>query len=681
MAYGRLYRIGCCLLCITIMSSLWRGTGLEAQAAADSRPLSLRDVSALALANSKPYQKIQNQIEIQQVKYTAAVKSISMKKKNMATFRWTPLLSFKFPEKPSLVNEYEWQYKPVQITNEITVLTHKLTDTKMAVKEEVSNLYVEAYVCQEKIAFAEKRLAEQTARLKNNQIKLKMGEAKQADIDTMQKSIAKLNTELALQMRTFQTQKSKLSQLAKSDFTTGYHLLNPFVQADIPRSVLQSLTTYTLERDQEFYEIKLNTSLSKASVTLMEDFMENQYGTKMYYIQPFVRQALRGEEVDGAAFKRQYNQMLYMIDKPWEGYIRIIFFKIYREWFKGAKAGSRYVEDDPYMLYTATLEYVDALKEQQNTEINLKNNVASGFETLITTKNAYEKLKESNVELGEELTAGTELNRTGQLPFGELQVLQEEYEAYQIEELEALSAYSQILYSYDRLTCGGISTYLEGKDIFASAAAGGNSYIEAEELEDAYYYIESQIADNIFLFGVSIPDNFEPEITDFELHVDGTRIGEKTNIANVIRHLTLDLLSVELVQVYLYNEAELVDVCEIDSTINMAPLQIVGGYTVIPQEGMQSVATFTYEVDGNAGISELRIKKLEGEDIAYYRLLDSNGQALYQEDLISIADSFHYLSILINDFTQLRIQLYDSKKELLYTGEFYEQTLSIKVRR
>ena len=194
-------------LVMTFFLSLISPLGNSVCLQAKDRVLSLKQVQNLAIANSSGYKRVLNKIDMQEIKYAAAVKSIQMKKKNMETFRWTPLLSFKFPEKATLADEYEWQYKPLQITCVINELKHQLNDEKLASKEEVSLLYVEAYICQVKIAFNEERLAAIEETLKKNQARLATGDASQTDIDKMEQKMDKLTTELALQKRTFETKK------------------------------------------------------------------------------------------------------------------------------------------------------------------------------------------------------------------------------------------------------------------------------------------------------------------------------------------------------------------------------------------------------------------------------------------------------------------------------------------
>ena len=508
---------------------------------AADKTLSLQQAQKVAIAKSSKRVKILNKIELQEIKYSAAVKSIQMKKKNMSTFRWTPLLSFKFPEQPTLADEYEWQYKPLQITSTISSLQHQLLDDQLETKESVSNLYVQIYINQEKIAFLEENLEQAQTTLTRNQARLAVGEATQSDIDKLQQSIDRLITDISLQKRSFETNKSKLSKLINQDVTTGYTFQNPLQQADIPRNILDNLIQYTLDNDQSYYEAKMDTRLAYTGMNMMESMMRSQYGNKMNNIMPFINQIKAGDSVDSGAFKNAYKQMLDNVDAPWNGTKRILFIRIKKEWFKGAVDGSRYVEDDPYALYTGALEYMDALKEQNSLQDELTNSVKSGFETLKTAQIAYNDAQKSCDILEQEVEKNTRLNLLGKVSYEELSDLQEEYRNQESETLDLLAEYTQLLYSYDRLTCGGITAYLEGTDVDMKAAQGGNSFI-AKELEGkAYYYINYRVEDNIFVMGVSIPDNYSLDITDYALYVNDMQIGDVTPIDEELEHLALDL--------------------------------------------------------------------------------------------------------------------------------------------
>lgn len=646
---------------------------------AADKTLSLQQAQKVAIAKSSKRVKILNKIELQEIKYSAAVKSIQMKKKNMSTFRWTPLLSFKFPEQPTLADEYEWQYKPLQITSTISSLQHQLLDDQLETKESVSNLYVQIYINQEKIAFLEENLEQAQTTLTRNQARLAVGEATQSDIDKLQQSIDRLTTDISLQKRSFETNKSKLSKLINQDVTTGYTFQNPLQQADIPRNILDNLIQYTLDNDQSYYEAKMDTRLAYTGMNMMESMMRSQYGNKMNNIMPFINQIKAGDSVDSGAFKNAYKQMLDNVDAPWNGTKKILFIRIKKEWFKGAVDGSRYVEDDPYALYTGALEYMDALKEQNSLQDELTNSVKSGFETLKTAQIAYNDAKKSCDILEQEVEKNTRLNLLGKVSYEELSDLQEEYRNQESETLDLLAEYTQLLYSYDRLTCGGITAYLEGTDVDMKAAQGGNSFI-AKELEGkAYYYINYRVEDNIFVMGVSIPDNYSLDITDYALYVNDMQIGDVTPIDEELEHLALDLDQVDKAQIFLYDGQELVDVREIDSSVNQAELPINGGYTLEHKESVQTVATYIYTLQKTTNTVSMKITPKDSEQIAYYRLTDTDGNAVNGDELIPIDEEFTYLSLLVGNLSGLNIIFYDSQEQELYQGMFNTESSSITI--
>ena len=65
-----------------------------------------------AYRNSAKLEQLEGKLETKELQLQQAVKTIAMKQENMASFRWSPLLSFKFPEKPDLAEAFEFQFKP-----------------------------------------------------------------------------------------------------------------------------------------------------------------------------------------------------------------------------------------------------------------------------------------------------------------------------------------------------------------------------------------------------------------------------------------------------------------------------------------------------------------------------------------------------------------------------------------
>ena len=156
--------------------------------AATSR-LSLAQAKKMALADSDSYGRIKSKISLKEVSYKQAVKSIKLKIKNKTTFRWSPLLSFKFPEKLNFEDESNMVYKPAQLQTEITQLKHDLMDEVFVVYEKTQQIFLKTFTYQEMITFEEEQVEQLKMTLNKNQGRFLLGLASKTDVENIEKSL------------------------------------------------------------------------------------------------------------------------------------------------------------------------------------------------------------------------------------------------------------------------------------------------------------------------------------------------------------------------------------------------------------------------------------------------------------------------------------------------------------
>lgn len=636
---------------------------------AGTKTLTLETAKTLAVANSTACEKLENQLLTKQVSLKQAIRSIREKKKNMSTFRWSPLLSFKFPEKPDLSEAYEFQFKPIQIQAEIDSVSHQMTDQVLAEYEKVSNLYVDIVVLEESLRFNQLRLDSMEDALAKNEAKCKLGEAKQSDVDKIKKSIDSLSSKIVSDRRSFEAAKKKLGAMVGMDVSTGYSFQNPFKEASIPRSKLKDLTNYTLERDQSYYDVCMDAETSLISLRTNYSLMEGQYGSKMNYISSYVNQAVNGEKINGKAFKKDYEVFLEKIDEPWQGKKKILFIKIPKVWFKGQISGIRYVEDEPYALYESAMEYQEARQEKNNAKTELEESVEDAFNNYISMQSAYLSSVKAVEEAEESLRRELILNRSGEMTYEEYAASQEDYEQLQNDMFDALAQYSQTLYSFDRLTCGGITALLSGTGAEMNTAAAGESYIEEEYADGAYYYIEPIVQEEAFRLGVSIPDDFSVTITDFELWCDNIQIGNRSKIDQKIQHLSLAKEKVQEVKLRFYNGDTFVDDCIIDAEVYSGPLTILESYQIV-QEEQNIIGTYTSETNAEIGMTSITLEPNAEENVAFYTIKTADDKVLTGNSEIAVDKDFQYLSLVQSSMEELIIVFYDKEHKVLYEGYF-----------
>ena len=646
--------------------------GNAAVTEAAQKTLSIGVVKNLALANSSECSSLQSKISLKEVSYKQAVKSLQLKRKNKTTFRWSPTLSFSFPQPLNLAEESEFVYKPMQIESEITELKHKLADAKFSVYEEVSNLFVSVFSKQEIIAFQEEQMKNLETTLTKNKARLLLGLANEKDVTQIEDKISSLQDSLSANKREFESDKKKLGDLINLDVTTQYRFLKPYVETELPREQLENLVEYTLANDQSYYEAKMNTQLALLQLNTNYDLMRNQYSPNMYHINSYVEQVKRGEKVDSNAFKLSYDKFLAAIDAPWQGNIKIFFVKIPKEWFKGEVDGVRYTEDEPYTLYENALGYQDALIEQKQLAKDLESQVRDSFESQVSARLSYESLKEQIEKDKKNLNNLSIMNSLGTCTFEEYTEAQDQYEELLMDSLDALGLYSTLLYSYDRLTCGAISIYLSEKDIALDAASGAESYIveEAEGYEGAYYYIKRLVEDNVFELGIYIPDELETDITHFELWCDGIQIGARTELTKVIRHLALSKSEIDKAVIRLYEDDSYVSECDIDPQSYQGPLEIPGEYVVVKADDKTQIGTFVVSQNSQTSLVEVTMEFISSENICYYKIINADGKYLLSNNPIMSDEVFKYLAFLNNNLSELTIQCYDENKELKYSAYF-----------
>jgi hypothetical protein len=238
------------------------------------------------------------------------------------------------------------------------------------------------------------------------------------------------------------------------------------------------------------------------------------------------------------------------------------------------------------------------------------------------------------------------------------------------------ATYNELLYSFDRLTCGAVTKLLQGEDIALDAGQGGDSYAAIDPITDPYYYIETRMDDLMFVIGVSIPDGFEPEITHYEIWYEGTRLGERVPTTKQIRHLTLDYGETQQLTIRFFKDDAYVQECDIDTTVARGTLDLEEKIT---EEENQPRIFGSFEKTQNAytGLVYLNFTFSEEYGVAAYQIVDQNGKTLYQDEPIAAERQFFYLGMLDQQLEMVTIVLYDAEGGLIASGSLDAGTLAI----
>jgi hypothetical protein len=365
----------------------------------------------------------------------------------------------------------------------------------------------------------------------------------------------------------------------------------------------------------------------------------------------------------------QYKVMLNDIDSKWQGKRRIHFFNFPREGFKGQIHGIRYIEDEPYALYTACMEYASARTDRITAETNLRKRVTTEYESLVTARNAVKSMSDSVADASEALSKLSILNRVGKADYSEVKDQQTEYQSLQMDAFEMLTTYNELLIAFDRLCCGAVTQYFRGTAFKTDTGGGAISFPTADG--QVWYYVYGDVADMTFVFGIDVPDGFEPGVTEYELWYEGQNLSGRIEADSPFHHLTLDYGDTQTLNVRLFGPDGFVGEYEIDASEPRAPLPIEGTEGAEPDAQEKTIGSYEVETEtvGVASVSELTLDFNADLGAGSYTLR-YGGENVGGRDKVPVRESFSYLSLLISDLGDVSVVVYDRDGNSICNARF-----------
>lgn len=641
--------------------------------------LKLSTAKSLAVANSDKIESLDIQIDAKKAARTSAIRSLRERQRSMSTFRWSPLINFKFPQTPNEAEAFEFQFKPTKLDYSITTLEHKMTDQKLSEYESVSTTYISIINSTAEIAFLNDRIKNLSDALLKSKARETLGVVSAEEVKQQQKKLDGLKKDLAKEKKTLLRAKEKMGKLVGFSVTSGYVFDEEFVSTNMNADTVDSLAAYAIDNDQTVYEARQEKDLCNMALEINYDLMTEKYGGNIKMISGYIEQIQAGSSVNKRAFKKDYDAFLKKIDEPWTGNWKILFFKFPKEWVKKELDGVRYIQDDPYVLYSAALDYLAAVKEYDNACEDLRSMVSDGYDSMMDTRDAYQTAKEDLAAQKVALLEAEAKNAIGLMSAEECKTVMDEYESAKSTLNDTLASYSKALFALDRTTCGAASAYFAEDSLSVTGATGLGTPDKKDTTDDelnkmtaviekgATYSIRSIVSKEEFILYVDVPENFEYNITHYELWADNRQIGNRTAVSDSIRHLKISVEEVDNVFIRLYNGSEFIDDCAIDPESSYGPLNITVGYDAEDIDSRPVIGTYTVEDDTNIDMIRVRYtfdqNAIHREyntalDAVYYNMAAEKSLYLFTNDLVDAESAFTYMSFIRNDLDKLTLRLF-----------------------
>ena len=212
-----------------------------------------------------------------------------------------------------------------------------------------------------------------------------------------------------------------------------------------------------------------------------------------------------------------------------------------------------------------------------------------------------------------------------------------------------------------------MSGYLDYQSLSLGTGANGISY--KEDSDRAYYTLESIIQNQEFELRITIPEDFDTEISDYELWLDGVQVGPRTAIDEKLRHVSVAKTCINKAFIRFYNGDEFVDDCEI------SPSKTSDYLNIVVDRGTETVTSdvlATYITDGpdTVGMTTITVNPAEEIKASFYRIRTADGKFVGSEDYIAAGSPLRYLNLITGDMSALTVEFYDDGKTLIETGYF-----------
>lgn len=491
-------------------------------------------------AQSATIEKIQKEIELKQAK--EAIQDI---RKNESTIRFSLLFNIKFPESHGMPKEIELVTKVPQIQTEIAILKEQIEYEKLNSSLEGQLAFYDVLQLEYEVKFYEERLEDSKKLLESTEAKFKTGNGKKEDVDYMKGLVKEYEDGLNSAITSLDRKKEKLGDFIGVDVRVGYTFTEYLPEAKITRSQLTEIISYAKENDFNLYKATQDRKYAEKEVEEVLSIYRSKYANYIGDIEAYIR-ANEGKTMDYDAFIQKYNHTLTQIDSPWAGVyvINLLFFKIKipKEWFKGTYSGTRYMEDEKYALFISLVERDKARTEEKNVEKALVNSIKDSYETLKQMEKAYETAKTSLESAENSYETALKENKLGVTTFSTLESMRSSMYEAQKSLYEMQIEYAKALANFDFITSGYISQLLEGGESVEGDYEAGSTFADefGEESKDAIgatWYIKTSASDYKFIFGVSVPSEYD--VNYYELYYGNMLIGSRMKTSKTLTHLAL----------------------------------------------------------------------------------------------------------------------------------------------
>ncbi|MDR2817698.1 MAG: hypothetical protein LBB04_03170 [Oscillospiraceae bacterium] len=679
-------RVGSALLAGCVMLSGLGNPCLEVVAAVPV--LEMDSLVKLAIDADGKLASLKMKVAFQSIKRKRAQEAIEDIRKKESTVRFSLLLNIKLPEKHGLPKEIDLLTAVPKIDSETVRLEREIESRKRELKGKVEHAVVKCYELQERIKKLSQEIQDKTQKLKEMGGLVLLGKAQQKDMDALNASIDKRTRELASLKQSFERETTKLGSLTNQNLS-GVIFKNPLVTCVIPREKRSQMIDYAMLRRSDVFEAEMDRKLECMMVDNIWGVYKRQWGSKVGALESAVRSKT---PLDWDDVIRKYKDIFEKIDKPWAPVFKLclIFFvlRIPMEWFKGEYDGTRYFDGEKYLLLESLQGRENARSREETTKKTVRESLENFDEAVREAYKAYEDAQIVCAMTKRTYETVKINNLLGLATFEETMQAEENYVLAQEDVQECLVSYNDAIIVLDEETCGWVTPFKKGKEILNEKTSVGNSL----GLPKPCYVIENNIEFLQSTFKINIPKEAGISASDYELWVSDLRIGDKKPISEPMILLPVEIVGIKEVTVKLYDKDKFVDEANFDGLELSGDLEfkLAGTENALADDEAESrrreelladdadlapkqLGEYLIEdyttVEQGTTLKKFRVLP-ESDEVKYFRIVvNYDKDPLTSDKIYEVSGAMLGFDVMFKDLSKIRVLLYGSKKELLYTAE------------
>jgi hypothetical protein len=578
--------------------------------AATERTLTLKQVTALTVANSDAVNLVRLNIVKKKIERKEAVEGLKDIREKETTVRFSLLFNIEFPETHGMPKEIDLLLKLPKVDNEIKKLNAKLNFETLKATYEATSAYYDILSAEAAEAYYTKRVASLETDYQKLNLDYLMGKAKSDDVKLLKETLESERKQLITAVLDLNQKRGKLSTMTGLTIDEHYVLAEEPISVSLARSDLQGLIDYGLGADYQVFAATEDRKLSEKTVTEIYEIYKNQFGSKANVLSKYINQS----KIDYVGLTQDYEKMLNNIDKPWQKVfvINMIFFKIKipMRWFQGEYTALRYFEDEKYPLIIALGERDEMRVTEQTAIAEATQKIQTSFESVLQMQLAAIQMEKSLKEaqtLYDQLYAQ---NLSGTADYAAVLAQRNTVEALTLAKYQLEITLRQFIVTLDFNTAGGVSEGHGGTGFKAVSLDDGISTPDADAgLTGATWYVQYPYEQYQFIFGINLPETLK--LTHYQLCTENdVALSERLTIDKTFAHLPMAFEDQTKLKVKLYQKDQLMyeaslEGDDIAGTLLLVPVTqagnaagtVAGGYTIEHADVLQSTLNMTLSED------------------------------------------------------------------------------------